>query len=269
MGKKTARSSVQQQYAILEQEHTTGGKNPAVKAERENFARILGYSEADVCDSKDLNLDLSCGNPLTTAKLFPGDVVVDFGCGGGFDTLLAARTVGPKGRAIGIDMTDDILTLARRNAERSGLTNIAFRKGHIENIPLADAVSDAVISNCVINLSSDKAQVFREAARILRPGGWLSVTDIVLNAPLPPEILNDLSVYAACIAGAIQKSEYLGYIHNAGFTNISVVHEFDVLSLIPEDMLSGMLARFNLPEEYLNDMRDSVVVSAHIYAERN
>lgn len=266
---KIARSSVQQQYANLAHKHHVESNDSTIKEERDKFARILGYSEEDICDSKDSNLGLSCGNPLTTAKLFPGNVVVDLGCGGGFDTLLAARTVGPKGRAIGIDMTEDMLTLARRNAERSGLTNTEFRQGYIEDIPIDDASCDAVISNCVINLSSDKAQVFREAARILKPGGWLSVTDIVLNAPLPPEMLNDMTAYAACIAGAIQKNEYLQHIEDAGLTNISVVHEYDVLSLIPEDMLTGMLARFNLPENYLKDIPDSVIVSAHIFAERH
>jgi len=266
---KAVRSSVRHQYAILAQEHDSQGKGPADKTELENFARILGYCDDDIEASKDSNLGLSCGNPLTTSKLYPGDIVVDLGCGAGFDTMLAARAVGARGRAIGIDMTADMLALARRNAERSDLANTEFRQGYIEDIPVDDATCDAVISNCVINLSSDKQQVFREAARILKPGGWLSVTDIVLNAELPIAMLDDMSAYAACIAGAIQKSEYLRYIEEAGFTNITVMHEFDVLSLIPEDMLSGMLARFNLPEDYLKDIPDSLIVSAHVYADRS
>ena len=263
------RGVVHDRYAALAREEYDEQTNVLAREERNELARALGYQDADIEASGEANLGLSCGNPLVFDRLASGDVVVDLGSGSGFDSLLAARAVGPEGRVIGIDMTHDMLELARRNARRSGLANVEFRQGFIEDIPLADASCDAVISNCVINLSTDKSKVFREVARILRPGGWLSVTDIVLNAPLPREMLNDMAAYAACLGGATQKREYLQHIEDAGFAAISVEHEFDVLSMIPEGMLAGMLARFGLAEGYLEDIPGSVIVSAHIRAERH
>lgn len=168
-------------------------------------------------------MGLSCGNPTATARLKPGEVVVDLGCGGGLDVLLAAQKVGPTGKAIGIDMTPEMLDLARRNAERAGATNAEFRQATIDKLPLPDASADCVISNCVINLAPDKPAVFREVARVLKPGGHLAVSDIALKKPLPPEVGADVMAYVGCIAGAILVEEYRWGLAEAGFSHVKVI----------------------------------------------
>ena len=166
-------------------------------------------------------LGLSCGNPLAFGCINKGDVVLDLGSGAGKDVFLAAQKVGDAGRAIGVDMTPEMLALARRNAVKffttTGLANVEFREGHIEDLPVDDASVDVVISNCVINLSPDKLKVFREVYRVLKPGGRMIVSDIVLNRPLPESARNDADLYAACIAGALLRDEYTQAIRDAGF----------------------------------------------------
>ena len=173
------------------------------------------------------DLGLSCGDPVTFLSLKPGDVVLDLGSGAGKDVFIAARKVGASGRAIGVDMTPDMLDLARRNAARfradTGLDNVEFRHGQIEALPLEDASVDVVISNCVINLSPDKPQVFREAFRVLKPGGRLMVSDIVLNRPLPKAARDSAALYAACVAGALRRERYLAAVTDAGFTHVAVL----------------------------------------------
>src|SRR6476659_1502569 len=172
-------------------------------------AEAFGYSPHELASiPAEANMGLSCGNPTAVANLREGEVVVDLGSGGGLDVFLAARKVGPTGRAIGVDMTPEMLALARRNAERSGLANVDFHEATIDRIPLPDASADCVISNCVINLAPDKSAVFREVARVLKPGGRLAVSDIALKKPLPAEISNDVMAYVGCIAGAILIDEY-------------------------------------------------------------
>src|SRR5271165_3260694 len=171
-------------------------------------AEAFGYSPQELASiPAEANMGLSCGNPTATANLRPGEVVVDLGCGGGLDVFLAASKVGPSGKAIGIDMTDEMLELARRNAAKGnngkGFTNVEFHKATIDRLPLPDASVDCVISNCVINLAPDKPAVFREIARVLKPNGRLAVSDIALRRPFPAEIGNDLMAYVGCIAGAI------------------------------------------------------------------
>ena len=172
-------------------------------------------------------LGLSCGDPVALAHLSPGEVVLDLGSGGGKDVFLAAQAVGPTGRAIGVDMTPEMLMLGLRNArfftERTGLDNVEFRQGHVENVPVDDASIDVVISNCVINLSPDKDAVFREIHRILVPGGRMIVSDIVLNEKLPEELKNDANLYSACIAGALLREEYLDAIRRAGFERVELL----------------------------------------------
>ena len=174
-------------------------------------------------------LGLSCGNPLAFGYIGEGDIVLDLGSGAGKDVFLAAPKVGKTGRVIGVDMTPEMLELARRNAERfretTGLTNVEFRQGHIEQLPLEEASIDLAISNCVINLSPDKAQVFREVHRVLRPGGRMIVSDIVLNRPLPESARNDGDLYAACIAGALSREDYLQAIRDAGFEMIEILSD--------------------------------------------
>lgn len=168
-------------------------------------------------------MGLSCGNPTATAHLEPGEVVMDLGCGGGLDVLLAAKKVGPTGKAIGIDMTPEMLDLARRNAEKAGATNVEFHHATIDKLPLPDASVDCVISNCVINLAPDKPAVFREVARVLKPGGRLAVSDIALKRPLPPEVGADVMAYVGCIAGAILVEEYRRGLADAGFAHVEVI----------------------------------------------
>ena len=174
-------------------------------------------------------LGLSCGNPLAFGHIQPGDVVLDLGSGAGKDVFGAAQQAGPSGRAIGVDMTGEMLALARRNAMRflsaTGLANVEFRQGHIEDLPVEDACVDVVISNCVINLSPDKPRVFREVHRVLRPGGRMIVSDIVLNRPLSESARNDADLYAACIAGALPRAQYLQAIRDAGFQQVEILSD--------------------------------------------
>jgi SAM-dependent methyltransferase len=188
------------------------------------IAEAFGYQAEDLASiPAEANMGLSCGNPTATANLRPGEVVVDLGSGGGLDVFLAAKKVGPTGKAIGIDMTPAMLERARIGAERQGLTNVEFHKSTIDKIPLADASADCVISNCVINLATDKGAVMREAARILRPGGRLSISDIALKKPLPPEIHDDIFAYVGCIAGAISIDDYIRELKSAGFCEVQVL----------------------------------------------
>ncbi len=191
-------------------------------------AEAFGYSAEELAAiPAEANMGLSCGNPTATANLRPGEVVVDLGCGGGLDVFLAASKVGPSGKAIGIDMTDDMLELARRNAAKGnngqGFTNVEFHKATIDKLPLPDASVDCVISNCVINLAPDKPAVFREIARVLKPNGRLAVSDIALKKPLPAEIGHDLMAYVGCIAGAIPIDDYREQLAKAGFAAVEVV----------------------------------------------
>jgi arsenite methyltransferase len=165
---------------------------------------------------------LGCGNPTAVAELREGEVVLDLGSGGGIDVLLSARHVGPSGKAYGLDMTEEMLDLARRNQREAGIENVEFLKGTIEEIPLPDASVDVVISNCVINLSGDKTRVFREAARVLRPGGRFAVTDVVADADMDPATRADMEQWTGCIAGALTESEFRCELATAGFTEIEV-----------------------------------------------
>jgi SAM-dependent methyltransferase len=187
-------------------------------------AEAFGYSADELASiPAEANMGLSCGNPTATANLRPGEVVVDLGCGGGLDVLLAAKKVGPTGKAIGIDMTPQMLELSRKNAEKAGVTNAEFHHATIDRLPLPDGSVDCVISNCVINLAPDKKAVFKEAARVLRPGGRLAVSDIALKKTLPPEVGDDLMAYVGCVAGAIRIEDYRRWLGEAGFAHVEVI----------------------------------------------
>ena len=190
-------------------------------------AEAFGYTAEELQSiPAEANMGLSCGNPTATANLRAGETVVDLGSGGGLDVFLAAAKVGPAGRAIGIDMTPEMIELARRNAARregGAPPNVEFHLATIDNLPLPDAVADCVISNCVINLAPDKRAVFREIARVLKPGGRLAVSDIALKQPLPAEVAADVAAYTGCIAGAITVDDYRRWLTEAGFAEVAVV----------------------------------------------
>jgi arsenite methyltransferase len=166
---------------------------------------------------------LGCGNPIAVAELYEGETVLDLGSGGGIDVLLSARRVGPTGTAYGLDMTDEMLELARANQAKAGIENVHWLKGHIEDVPLPAGTVDVVLSNCVINLSTDKPQVLREAARVLRPGGRFAVSDIVADSAMDEATRGDLAQYVGCVAGALTRDEYTRYLAEAGLTDIEIV----------------------------------------------
>jgi arsenite methyltransferase len=182
------------------------------------------YDESQIGNipAEALLASLGCGNPTALARLEPGQTVLDLGSGGGIDVLLSARRVGPTGKAYGLDMTDEMLALAEENKKKSGLTNVEFLKGEIENIPLPDNSVDVIISNCVINLSADKDQVLREAFRVLKPGGLFAVSDVVTRGDIPFEIRRSIELWAGCMAGALEESEYEQKLSAAGFTEIQI-----------------------------------------------
>lgn len=216
---KSIEETIRDKYAAVAASSLTN-ESGGVQAVAEAF----GYSAEELRSiPAEANMGLSCGNPTATANLRPGEVVVDLGSGGGMDVLLAAKKVGPTGRAIGIDMTDEMLDRARKNAEKAGASNVAFHKATIDALPLEDGSADCIISNCVINLASDKRAVFREMARVLKPGGRVAVSDIALKKPLPPEIEQDILAYVGCIAGAIPVEEYRDGLSAAGFAHVEVI----------------------------------------------
>ncbi|MCC7089328.1 MAG: arsenite methyltransferase [Dehalococcoidia bacterium] len=186
-----------------------------------NIAKL--YADADTTDLPSTVTDVAfgCGNPTAIAALEPGQVVLDLGSGGGIDCFLAAKMVGDSGKVFGVDMTPEMIALARKNAARVGATNVEFRLGEIERLPIDESSVDVIISNCVINLSPDKDQVFREAFRVLKPGGRLQVSDIVWTQPVPEEVKGDMEKWAGCIAGALLEGDYLAKIRAAGFEDVT------------------------------------------------
>jgi SAM-dependent methyltransferase len=199
------------------------GPSEAALEIKDTAAALYQVYELDDLPSSVTGASAGCGNPTAIAELQPGEVVLDLGSGGGIDCFLAARKVGATGRVIGLDMTPDMIKLARRNAKKVGASNVEFRYGEMEDIPLPDESVDVIISNCVINLSPDKDSVFSEAYRVLRPGGRMSVSDIVVDGELPQPLRDSLDVWAGCIAGALAESDYLSKIRAAGFEEIEIL----------------------------------------------
>lgn len=193
------------------------------------MSRAIGYSDNEMnAVPEGTNLGLGCGNPVAIASLKEGEIVLDLGSGAGFDCFLAANAVGNKGKVIGVDMTPEMITRARENADKGGYTNVEFRLGEIENLPVPDSYVDVIISNCVVNLSPEKSRVFTEAFRVLKPGGRVMVSDIVLLKTLPDEVRNSIEAYVSCIAGAALKGEYIEAMKMAGFKDIEIVEETPV-----------------------------------------
>jgi arsenite methyltransferase len=222
----------------------------------EDISKKVGYSDEEMKSVPGgANLGLGCGNPVALASLKEGEVVLDLGSGAGFDCFLAANKVGKTGKVIGVDMTPEMLEKARENARRGKYNNVEFRLGEIENLPVGDSQVDIIISNCVINLSPEKEKVFNEAFRVLKPGGRLMVSDIVLLRELPQAIMQSVTAYIGCLSGALLKDDYLAVIKNAGFTKIDVVSEdgFDIDCMSNDPTANILVENFSVSS---NDLRD-------------
>ena len=214
-------------------------------------ANLYSGAETETLPEKAVLASLGCGNPTALAELHPGEIVLDLGSGGGIDVLLSARRVGPTGKAYGLDMTDDMLELARENQRKAGLENVEFLKGEIEAIPLPDRSVDVIISNCVINLSTDKGQVLREAFRVLRPGGRFAVSDVVIRGEVPAEVRRSMELWVGCVAGALTERQYRQQLSEAGFEAIGIeptrVYEFEGAKTFPGDVM-GAFVRARKPQ---------------------
>src|SRR5947207_241118 len=229
---ETVREQVRRRYGATARGETSSCGDGCCSS---TSADILGYSaEESAMAPEAANLGRGCGNPLAIASLRAGQVVLDLGSGVGFDCFLAARAVGSSGKVIGVDMTHDMLSKARRNAQKNGFTNVEFRLGEIEALPVGDNSIDVIISNCVINLSPEKQSVFDEASRVLKPGGRLAIADMVATAPLPDEIKSDWAAYTGCIAGALQTTDLQRMLEASGFKNIKIAPKDSSRSFIRE-----------------------------------
>jgi arsenite methyltransferase len=219
---------VKEKYGQAALRATTGsnsccGSAPSSSGECDPItSNLYDSSQAGEIPEAALRASLGCGNPTALAQLNPGETVLDLGSGGGIDVLLSARRVGPAGKAYGLDMTDEMLALARQNQAKSGISNVEFLKGEIEHIPLPENTVDVVISNCVINLSGDKDQVLREAFRVLRPGGRMAVSDVVVRGEVPSEVRRSVELWVGCVAGALEENDYRSKLAAAGFGSIEI-----------------------------------------------
>ena len=266
MDKEEIRKTVREGYGKIAKQDSSccaseksccGSTNSA-----QNIGRKIGYSEEELkAVPEGANLGLGCGNPIALASLKEGDLVLDLGSGAGFDCFLAANQVGKTGKVIGVDMTAEMLDRARENARKGNYDNVEFRLGEIENLPVGDRQVDVIISNCVINLSPNKKRVFQEAFRVLRPGGNLMVSDIVLLKELPAEIRNSVAAYVGCVAGAVTKKEYLEAIQAAGFEETQVLGEatFSVELLANDPTAKEIAKNLKLSREKAEDLANSVV----------
>ncbi len=228
----------------------------------QDISKRIGYSDQELkVVPEGANLGLGCGNPIALASLKPGEVVLDLGSGAGFDCFLAANQVGKNGKVIGVDMTPEMLDRARENIRKGNYENVEFRLGEIENLPVPDNHVDVIISNCVINLAPDKKRVFREGFRVLKPGGRLMVSDIVLLQELPEEIRNSIGAYLGCVAGAVTKNDYIQAIQTAGFREIRVIEEvtFPTELLTNDPTAREIVKNLNLPREKARNLARSVV----------
>ncbi|OGA31921.1 MAG: arsenite S-adenosylmethyltransferase [Betaproteobacteria bacterium RIFCSPLOWO2_12_FULL_64_23] len=228
MSTKDLREVVKQKYGLAALRVQSGGSSccgsaPAAGGGCDPItSNLYSTQQSGEVPEQALQASLGCGNPTALAQLQPGETVLDLGSGGGIDVLLSARRVGPTGKAYGLDMTDEMLALARTNQNKAGVDNVEFLKGEIENIPLPDNSVDVIISNCVINLSSDKDRVLREAFRVLKPGGRFAVSDVVVTGEIPAEIRKNVELWIGCVAGALRDSDYTAKLAGAGFENIAI-----------------------------------------------
>jgi arsenite methyltransferase len=261
-----ARIAVKEESCCVPRTSCCGGGKSTSPAE---LAKQIGYTEAELTSLPDgANLGLSCGNPAALAALKPGEVVLDLGSGGGFDVFIASRKVGPTGRAIGVDMTAEMISKARKNTasyrQQGGLDNVEFRLGEIEHLPVADNSVDVIISNCVINLSPDKAQVWREMARVLKPGGRVAVSDLALLQPLPDAVREMVEALVGCVAGAVLVSETELMVRAAGLTDIALKPKSDYIEAMTnwEDPLYRKITEHLPPGTKPADFLTSLEVQA-------
>jgi len=228
----------------------------------QDISKSIGYTEEELkVVPEGANLGLGCGNPVALASLREGETVLDLGSGAGFDCFLAASKVGKNGRVIGVDMTPEMLEKARENASKGNYGNVEFRLGEIENLPVADNSVDIVISNCVINLAPDKRRVFEQAFRVLKPGGRLMISDMVLLRELPDFIKNSIEAYIGCLSGAIMRDEYIGTIKAAGFQGVSIIDEtsFPIEGIANDPTAKAIIENLEIPPEKIKEVANSVI----------
>lgn len=233
-----------------------GSSNPA-----EKISRNIGYKDEELKSVPEgANLGLGCGNPVALASLREGETVLDLGSGAGFDCFLAANKVGSEGKIIGVDMTPEMVEKANENARRGGYRNVEFRLGEIEKLPVSDNSVDVIISNCVINLSPEKEKVFREAFRVLKPGGRLMVSDLVLLKELPETIKDSVEAYIGCLSGAIMKNDYINAIKDAGFKDIRIIDEshYPVELMANDPTANAVIENFKVTSDEVEKIADSV-----------
>ncbi len=258
---------VREGYARIIQQSSSCGCSPVSSCcgstdLAQDVSKKIGYTEEELKTVPEgANLGLGCGNPVALVSLKEGEIVLDLGSGAGFDCFLAADKVGSSGRVIGVDMTPEMIEKARENARKGNYGNVEFRLGEIENLPVADNSADAVISNCVINLAPDKSRVFMEAFRVLKPGGRLMVSDIVLLKELPDFIKNSIEAYIGCLSGAIMRDEYVGAIKAAGFQDIRIIDEtaFPLKYLANDPTAKAIINSLRIPSETVEEVASSAV----------
>lgn len=252
---------VRQRYAGIAESSSSccGPSSCTTEDQPRDTAGRIGYS-TDELDSVpvEANLGLGCGAPIDLLALQEGEAVLDLGSGPGLDAFLAAQKVGDQGRVIGVDMTPEMIERARDGARKVGLSQVEFRQGRLEDLPVEDSSVDAVTSNCVINLVPDKAQVFAETARVLKPGGRLVISDIVLDGQLPEAVGNDLMAYVGCVAGAMPREEYFGALRDAGLTEIEVLSDTDAIKLLGGEIPGEVLELLERTGTSADELRDKV-----------
>ena len=271
MDSKDIRDIVKDRYGKIAKQGTSCCGPGASCCSNPNLVQIIskeiGYSDKELKAVPDgANLGLGCGNPLALSSIREGDTVLDLGSGAGFDCFLAAAQVGNNGRVIGVDMTSEMIEKGRENAKKGNYGNVEFRLGEIEKLPVADCSVDLIISNCVINLSPDKGKVFQEAFRVLKPGGRIMISDIVLLKELPSFIRDSIEAYIGCLSGAIKKDEYLQKIKEAGFQDVKVMGEssFSIEFLVNDPTVQTIVEKSGLPPEKIEEIAGSVV-STKVY----
>jgi len=248
------RKTVRESYAKI-------AKTERPCCEQQETSERIGYTKKELASVPEgADFSLGCGDPVALASLKPGETVVDLGSGGGLDCFLAAGKVGEKGRVIGVDMTPEMIDKARENGRKSKHKNVEFRLGEIENLPVADNTADIIISNCVINLSPNKQRVFEEAFRVLKPGGRLMISDIVLLKPLPEAVKKSKEAYVGCVAGAVMKDEYVRLVKKTGFQDVRIVDEtsFPIEFVLDDPASKKIMKDLNLPMETAKEYANAV-----------